>query len=97
MPGIAKVGDLCSCYCKCHGKKTIGVSVNGANSVLTNGSPTARLGDMFMCDCGHPTFVVSSSSTVSAEGILVARLGDSVAACPVGTIITSSNDVNNAQ
>jgi len=101
MPGIAKLGDLCSCVCCCHPPipcvGTIGVAVTGANTVLTNGAATVRLTDMFICGCGHPTFVVGASGTTFAEGLPVARLGDPVSACPVGNIITASGDVFNSK
>jgi len=76
---------------------TIGIAVTGATSVKTNGSPTVRLTDMFICGCGHPTFVVGASSSVFAEGLPVARLGDPVSACPVGTIISASGNVFNSK
>jgi len=101
MAGVVRLGDLCSCVCCCHHnpkcRGTIGIAITGANSVLTNSSPTVRLTDMFMCDCGHPTFVVSASSTVFAEKLQVARLGDVVSGCPTGIIITSSDNVLNTR
>ncbi len=76
---------------------TIGVFVTGANSVMTNSSPTVRLTDMAICGCGHPTFVVGASGTTYVEKLPVARLGDPVSACPVGTIITASSNVFNSK
>jgi uncharacterized Zn-binding protein involved in type VI secretion len=99
MPGIAKVGDIVSCTCCCHPPipclGTVGFIITGASSVLVNGSPAARVGDIAICACGHPTFIVGGAANVTAEGIGVARIGDPVSACPVGTIITGSGNVTN--
>lgn len=99
MPGIAKTGDLVQCICCCHPPipcvGTVGILVTGEASVLTNGAPTVRISDMAICGCGHPTFVVGGSSSVFAGGSPVARLGDPVAGCPNGTIISASSNVLN--
>lgn len=101
MPGIVRTGDLCSCICCCHPPipcvATIGVFVAGAGTVTAEGASVVRIGDMAICSCGHPTFLVGGSSTVTAEGVAVGRLGDPVAACPVGNVITSAGTVTNSQ
>lgn len=50
----------------------------GCPTVLINGLPAARLGDMATC-AGPPDSIVSGSSTVMIGGMPAARLGDSTA------------------
>jgi uncharacterized Zn-binding protein involved in type VI secretion len=50
----------------------------GFPTVLINGLPAARLGDMAIC-AGPPDSIVSGSATVMIGGMPAARLGDSTA------------------
>ncbi len=50
----------------------------GCLTVLINGFPAARLGDMATC-AGPPDSIVSGSATVMIGGMPAARLGDSTA------------------
>jgi uncharacterized Zn-binding protein involved in type VI secretion len=50
----------------------------GCPTVLINGLPAARLGDMATC-AGPPDSIVSGSATVMIGGMPAARLGDSTA------------------
>lgn len=50
----------------------------GCPTVLINGLPAARLGDMASC-AGPPDSIVSGSATVMIGGMPAARLGDSSA------------------
>ena len=97
MAGIARQGDLVSCICCCHPPipcvSTIGYFVQSSLTVSGNGLGVARLGDMAICSCGHPTFLVGASTTVTANGLGVGRVGDPVSGCPVGNVITGSTDI----
>ncbi|MDZ7581801.1 MAG: PAAR domain-containing protein [Deltaproteobacteria bacterium] len=50
----------------------------GCPTVLINGLPAARLGEMATC-AGPPDSIVSGSATVMIGGMPAARLGDSTA------------------
>lgn len=94
MSQAVRVGDLCSCICPCHDSpvSTIGTFVTGSPDTLINGKASVRVGDIAVCTCGHPTICVGGSPDVITNGRKQARVGDPVSSCPVGTIITGSND-----
>ena len=50
----------------------------GAPTVLIEGLPAARVGDMAACS-GPPDTIIQGSSTVIIEGMQAARLGDATA------------------
>ncbi len=50
----------------------------GAPTVLIEGLPAARVGDMAACS-GPPDTIIQGSSTVIIEGMPAARLGDATA------------------
>lgn len=69
----------------------------------------ARIGDSVLPGCGHTSTIVSGSGTTNADGIPVARIGDSTfGVCPLdhsgakgvqifvgsGTIISGSGTTN---
>jgi len=55
----------------------------------------ARIGDSVLPGCGHTSTIVSGSGTTNADGIPVARIGDSVAG-PYNATITSGSGTTNA-
>lgn len=81
-----------------HQDRAVGQLVSGAESVIVNGDPIVRLGDLVQSHAPwgppHPPHaaatMVSASSTVYAEGKLVCRAGD-IASC--GHAATGSNNV----
>jgi uncharacterized Zn-binding protein involved in type VI secretion len=85
MLGVARIGDIAG-----------GTIVNGANSVFTNGIPTAQLGSV-VSGHGKPphaaSVIVVGSNSVFVEGIPVARFGDA-ASC--GHVITNASPNVNA-
>jgi uncharacterized Zn-binding protein involved in type VI secretion len=70
-----------------------GFIISGASTVLINGQPVARNTDMVIGSCGHTGIITSSSPVVLAEGLGVARIGDSVSGCIIGQIVTGSENV----
>jgi uncharacterized Zn-binding protein involved in type VI secretion len=54
----------------------------------------ARVGDSVLPGCGHVSTIVSGSGTTFADGIPVARIGDSVAGPYVATITSGSGTTN---
>jgi uncharacterized Zn-binding protein involved in type VI secretion len=50
----------------------------GAPTVLIEGLPAARMGDMATCS-GPPDTIVQGSATVLIEGVPAARMGDMTA------------------
>ncbi len=93
--GIARINDMVSCVCCCHQTciSTVGYFITSSDNVISNQLGTVRIGDMAICDCGHPTFVVTGSDVVLVNSIGVGRITDTVSGCPVGTIITSSENI----
>lgn len=92
MPNVSRIGDIAVGTCVCHSPPIpwVGICVTGANSVLTNGQPTTRIGDIFV-SC-HAGIVISGSGTVITEGSPTARIGDITTGCGQGTIVTGSPD-----
>jgi uncharacterized Zn-binding protein involved in type VI secretion len=95
MSNAARIGDIAVGVCCCHSDPPCvpwtGVIVSGAGSVIVEGSPLARIGDLVV-GC-HAQVIVSGSGTVMAEGSPVARLGDATAGCTSGTIVTGAGTV----
>jgi len=54
----------------------------------------ARVGDSVLPGCGHVSTIVSGSGTTFADGIPVARIGDSVTGPYVATITSGSGTTN---
>jgi uncharacterized Zn-binding protein involved in type VI secretion len=50
----------------------------GAPTVLIEGMPAARMGDMAICS-GPPDTIIQGSATVMIEGMPAARMGDMTA------------------
>lgn len=87
MPGQGRLFDLCIC-----GAGSIGVYVTGSLNVITNGRPTLRIGNVYVCP--HCTgMAVSGSPNVLTNGIPNHRLGDTGCDCDgCGFTITASGD-----
>lgn len=81
MTAVARLGDTSS-----HG----GTITSATGAVTANGIAIARLGDLHTCPIhGHGTTpLVTASSTVSAQGEGVVRVGDR-AGC--GAVITTGS------
>lgn len=84
MPAVARVTDTIS-----HG----GAITSGSPTVFVNALPVARLGDAAVCDVHGPTVIDSASAFSRANGIGIARVGDSLAC---GATITSGSPNTNA-
>lgn len=86
----ANVGQSVVGTCYSHDKplSTTGIIVQGAATVMAEGSPAARVGDTVALACGHSAVIVSGSPTVFAEGVLFARLSDSVGGVFIGNIVS---------
>ena len=93
MPALTRIGDIavgvCCCHKKCRG--WVGTYVTGANTVIVEGSPDSRLGDVVV-GC-HAQVAVTASPNVLSEGIHTTRIGDSTAGCTSGTNVTGAATV----
>lgn len=81
MPPAARVGDMHTCpMVNPGGAPHVGGPVlpPGSSTVLIEGLPAARVGDLLIC-AGPPDTIVAGSSTVLIGGMPAARLGDSTA------------------
>lgn len=98
MPGVARIGDVWAGICCCHSDPTcvgmVGTIISCSGNSSANSRGLARLLDITIGACGHTGIIVTCSPNVSGDNRGVARLGDSVAGCNIGTIVTSSSNVN---
>jgi len=99
MSSHARIGDVFVGVCCCHPPASCvgaaGIIVTGASNVTTENSSDARIGDIGVGFCGHPTVIVSGSDTVTIEGDSNARIGDAVAGCIIGAIVTGASKTTN--
>lgn len=79
MAGVARKDDTSS-----HG----GVIVSGCESVLVNGLPVARIGDIHDCPEHGLGTITTGSESITAGGAGVARIGD-MTSC--GAVINSGS------
>lgn len=81
MPLAARMSDMHTCpMVNPGGAPHVGgpVMPPGAPTVLIEGMPAARMGDMAVCS-GPPDTIVQGSATVLIEGMPAARMGDMTA------------------
>lgn len=81
MAGAARAGDMHTCPMTNPGPVPhVGgpVMPPGEPTVLIEGMPAARVGDMATCS-GPPDTIISGSSSVMIGGMPAARMGDSTA------------------
>ena len=80
MPLAARVGDMHTCPMVTGTVPHVGGPVlpPGCPTVLIEGMPAARMGDMFTCT-GPPDAIIVGSSTVNIGGLPAARMGDQTA------------------
>ncbi|WP_171044469.1 hypothetical protein [Pseudoalteromonas citrea] len=94
----ARIGDMWVGTCKCHPSPIpmSGIIIAGESSVLAQGSPKARQGDMVIGLCGH-TGTISSATSLTVVGKKQdARMSDRVSGCFSGVIVTGSSTVRTA-
>ncbi len=84
MRNVARIGDTID-----HG----GAIVSGSEKLLTNGIPTARIGDSVICQIHGGQVITSGSDNLFADDRNVARIGDSVSCGAV--IVSGSPDTFN--
>lgn len=79
MPAVHRMGDVCTG----HGCFPPRPNVQGAGTVFVNGIPAHRQSDMWaphVCATSvHASVMAGGSSTVFAEKLSIARIGDPVA------------------
>jgi uncharacterized Zn-binding protein involved in type VI secretion len=93
VPPAARVADMHTCpMVNPNGSPHVGGPVlpAGSPTVLINGMPAARIGDMATC-AGPPDAIAAGSGTVLIGGAPAARLGDATA--HGGTIVAGSANV----
>jgi len=83
MPGAARAGDMHTCPMVTPGTPPVPhvggpVMPPGCPTVLIEGQPAARMGDMLTCT-GPPDSIVKGSGTVMIGGQPAARMGDTTA------------------
>jgi len=81
MPLAARITDMHTCpMVNPNGSPHVGGPIlpPGAPTVLIEGMPAARMGDMAICS-GPPDTIIQGSATVMIEGMPAARMGDMTA------------------
>lgn len=94
MPALTRIGDISVGICCCGHDGCVGwvgTYVTGAGSVIAEGSPDSRLGDVVV-GC-HVQVAVSASPNVFSEGPPTTRIGDATAGCTSGTNVTGAGTV----
>jgi uncharacterized Zn-binding protein involved in type VI secretion len=77
MPLAARIGDMHTCPMVTGTVPHVGGPVAvGCPTVLIEGMPAARVGDMAVCT-GPPDTIAAGSGTVMIGGMPAARMGDS--------------------
>lgn len=78
MALVSRIGDIGIGTCSAHSStKSVTVTIQtGAPTVTVEGSPVATMVSIGISSCGHASAVVTTSTTVRAEGSGVHRLGD---------------------
>jgi uncharacterized Zn-binding protein involved in type VI secretion len=92
---IARLGDTGIGDDTCHDSTkhdVSGVIIQGAENVVVNGLPVARMGDIVMRGDGHYGVIVGGSGTVVASGLPVVRMSEEFFGCFTGTIIDGSGN-----
>ena len=80
MPAAARVGDMHTCPMVTGVVPHVGgpVMPPGCPTVMIEGMPAARVGDMVTCT-GPPDSIIMGSATVMIGGMPAARMGDPTA------------------
>jgi len=96
MAKQARKDDLCFGTCVCHksSRELSGKIHTVSRTVKCNSKGVARITDLVMADDGHIGIIISGSETVLANGLGVARVGDSFVGCYSGSIIEGSPNTN---
>jgi len=68
----------------------VGFIITGSGDEKMEYLGEARRFDLGFGFCGHPTFIVGGSTTADTNNIAKARVGDAVAGCIVGVMITGA-------
>lgn len=79
MSFVCRVGDTGSGVCPAH-QSPVSYNVvftGGASSVMAEGSPMVRVGDVGDSTCGHPVVALDGAATTLVEGPPPHRVGDS--------------------
>jgi len=96
MPNVANVGSIFFGICRSHSSPITvsGQIVSGSTSVLTEGMPTARIGDTVIASCGHSGNIITGSSVHLVDGMPCAFVGSLVKSDSLdGQIIKGSSTV----
>jgi hypothetical protein len=93
MPSSSRIFvDIWAGICCCHVSPICvpmaGPIITGSPNDVSGNFNQGRLTDMTIGYCGHPGFIVTSSSRSLANTLGKARIGDSVVGCNLGAIVT---------
>lgn len=70
-----------------------GQVMTSQSTVLVNGLPAARAGDIVISDCGHTGVIVGGTPDVLIVGLPAAKMNESFVGTYTGNIIAGSGNV----
>lgn len=97
MPGAATVLSVGVGICCCHSSPTcrpmVGIIITGSGAKSINNIGAARVTDLFLGACGHPSIMVTGSPNEASDSLSESRITDMFVGCVVGIIVSGSGDV----
>ena len=96
MPSNSRETDLWAGVCTCHSDPNpipmTGIIITASNDRTVNNLGQARITDITIGMCGHAGVIVGGRTTSTTNNLANAGIGDPVAGCNIGVIITASGD-----
>lgn len=89
---VARLNDQCQGFCAACECPMSGRIVTGANTVLTNKLPTAKLYSIVQGNCGHIGYLFTSSKNLP-EKVPFGRYGDTFQGVFSGQVVLGSENV----
>lgn len=95
MPNVSNITSIGTGICCCHPPipciGMTGILITGAQTHITEGLKTSRIGDIVLGNCGHVGIMVTGNSIYISEESPVVSIGDTFTGCFTGTLITGAN------
>lgn len=86
---------VCCCKPHKHCVPMTGIIVTGCATVTNANQSNAVVTDVGIGMCGHATMIATGSPTVTCNNLANARVGDAVAGCINGVLITGAPETTN--
>lgn len=94
MLPVSRLGDMGVGYCTDHdGHDATGFIITSQSTVLINGLPCAKMGDIVLSTCGSSGIIVGGSSKAMLSGLPMATMSTSFVGTFSGILVNGSNNV----